>query len=185
MISTNQFRHGLAFLYEGKIYQIVEFQHIKPGKGGAFVRTKLRNVENGAIVSRTFDPNDRFEPANIMQHKVQYLYHSADSYFFMDTASFEQITIEKDLLGDAVRFLKDGIEILASFCQEKLIGIELPITVEMKVVQTEPGVRGDTARAAYKPATLESGAVVQVPLFIKTDDTIKVDTRTGEYTGRV
>ncbi len=184
MIGTNQFKNGLTIMLNGRIYQIIEFQHIKPGKGGAFVRTKLRDLRYNTVIARTFRAGEKFDTAYIKQRKVQYLYHSSDTYFFMDTETFEQLNIEKSMLGDSVNFLKDGIQIQASYCEGKPISINLPTSIELKVERTEPGVRGDTARAAYKPATLETGAVVQVPLFVKTHDIIKIDTRTGKYTGR-
>ena len=185
MISTNQFKNGLTILHEGKIFQIIEFQHIKPGKGGAFVRTKLRNLKNNAVIDRTFKAGQKFDTAYIEQRKIQYLYNSGDTYFFMNTENFEQINIDKSALGSTVNFLKGSLEITASYCKGKLIDVGLPTSVELRVEHTEAGVRGNTAKAAYKPATLETGAVIQVPLFIKPQDLIKVDTRTGKYTGRV
>lgn len=184
MISTKQFKNGITILHEGKIYQIIEFQHIKPGKGGAFVRTKLRDLKNDTVIDRTFRAGEKFDTAYIEQRKVQYLYNSGDNYFFMDTETFEQLGINKSALGNSVKFLKDGMQIQASYCQDKLTGISLPASIELKVEHTEPGARGDTAKATYKPATLETGAIVQVPLFIKLQDVIKIDTRTGEYIGR-
>jgi len=185
MISTNQFKNGLTILHEGKIFQIIEFQHIKPGKGGAFVRTKLRNLKNNTVIDRTFKAGQKFDTAYVEQRKIQYLYNSGDTYFFMNTENFEQINIDKSALGSAVNFLKEGLEITASYCKGKLIDVSLPTSVELRIEHTEAGVRGDTAKATYKPATLETGAVIQVPLFIKPQDLIKVDTRTGKYTGRV
>ncbi len=185
MVNTNQFKNGLTILHEGKIFQIIEFQHIKPGKGGAFVRTKLRNLKNNTVVDRTFKAGQKFDTAYIEQRKIQYLYNSGDTYFFMNTGNFEQISIDKSSLGASVNFLKGGLEITASYCKGKLIDVSLPTSVELRVEHTEAGVRGDTAKATYKPATLETGAVIQVPLFIKPQDLIKVDTRTGKYTGRV
>ncbi len=185
MIITNQFKNGLTILHEGKILQIIEFQHIKPGKGGAFVRTKLRNLKNNTVVDRTFKAGQKFDTAYIEQRKIQYLYNSGDTYFFMNTENFEEINMDKSALRTSINFLKGGLEITASYCKDKLIDVSLPTSVELRVKHTEAGVRGDTAKATYKPATLETGAVIQVPLFIKPQDLIKVDTRTGKYTGRV
>jgi elongation factor P len=185
MISTNQLKHGMTLFYEGKILQVVEFQHVKPGKGGSFVRTKLRDLANDAIIERTFRSGETFQEAYIEQRKVQYLYNSGDSYEFMDVENFEQVHVDKAALGNALTFLKENLEIQIAYCNGKLIGVTLPTAVELKVAHTEPGVRGDTARATYKPATLETGATIQVPLFIQTNDIVKVDTRTAEYLGRV
>ena len=184
MISTNQFKNGVTFLHEGKIYQIIAFQHIKPGKGAAFVRTKLRNLKNNAVIDRTFRAGEKFDRAYIEQRKVQYLYNTGDSYFFMDTGTFEQTCIDSSILGSSVKFLKEGTQIQASYCEDKPIGINLPISIELKIEHTEPGIKGNTAKESYKPATLETGAAVQVPLFIKVHDVIKIDTRTGKYIGR-
>lgn len=185
MIDTSEFKNGMTILHEGKIYQIVEFQHIKPGKGGAFVRTRLRDLKNNTVLDRTFRSGDKFEAAHIEQRRVQYLYNSGDSYFFMDAENFEQFHVDKTLLGKAVNFLKDSMEARVSFHEGRFMDITLPVSVELKVTHTEPGVKGDTARATYKPATVETGAIIQVPLFVKINDIIKVDTRTGEYLERV
>ncbi len=185
LIGTNQFKNGVNIIYEGKMYQIIEYQHVKPGKGGAFVRTKLRDLKNDAVIDRTFRSGEKFEVAFIEQRQVQYLYHTGgDTYFFMDIETYEQISVDKAVLADAVKFLKEGLQIQASSYQGKVMGVVLPTSVELKIMHTEPGAKGDTARAAYKPATVETGAVVHVPLFVQTDDIIKVDTRTGEYLSR-
>lgn len=183
-IGTNQFKNGITLIHEGRMYQIIEFQHIKPGKGSAFVRTKFRDLKTDNVVDRTFRSGETFELVYIEQHQLQYLYNSGDSYFFMDTETYEQAHIEKEVLGEALKFLKEGLQIQASYYQGKVMSVALPASVELKVIHTEPGIKGDTARATYKPATLESGTTVQVPLFINTDDIIKVDTRTGEYLNR-
>lgn len=184
MISTNQFKNGLTILHEGKIYQIISFQHIKPGKGGAFVRTKLRNLMNNAVIDRTFKAGEKFETAYIEQKKIQYLYNAGNIYHFMNTENFDQLDIDKDSIGEGIKFLKEGMEVSAVYCEGKLIEVALPTTVTLKIEHTEPGIKGDTAKASYKPATLETGAIIQVPLFIKQKDLIKVDTRTGEYIER-
>ncbi len=183
-IGTNQFKNGITLIHDGRMYQIIEFQHIKPGKGSAFVRTKFRDLKTGNVYDRTFRSGEQFELVYIEQHPVQYLYSSGDSYYFMDTETYEQVHIEKEVLADAVKFLKEGLQIMASYYQGRVMSVALPSSVELKIIHTEPGIKGDTARATYKPATLESGTTVQVPLFINNGDTIKVDTRTGEYLNR-
>ena len=184
MIGTNQFKNGVTIIIDGKIYQIIGFQHIKPGKGGAFVRTKLRNLQNAAVIDKTFRAGEKFESAYIEQRKVQFLYHSGDTYFFMDTQSYDQLSIDKTLLKDAVNFLKEGTEIQAAYYGEKPIGVTLPASIALKITHTDPGIKTATAKATNKPATLETGAMVQVPVFIKNNEVIKIDTRTGKYLGR-
>lgn len=184
-ISTNQFKNGMAIEVDGTLYFIVEFQHVKPGKGGAFVRTKLKNVKSGAVVDKTFRAGEKFEQAHLDHRKMQYLYEDQGTYHFMDKETYEQLSFDRDQLGDVVLWIKDGIEVDVLMHQGQAIGIEPPNFVELEVAQTDPGVRGDTATGGTKPATLETGAVVQVPLFIEIGDRLKVDSRTNTYITRV
>lgn len=184
MITTAQFKNGMAIQLNGTLYSIIEFQHVKPGKGGAFVRTKLKNIKIGTVVEKTFRAGEKVEEAFIEQKKWQYLYRKGDEYFFLDSESFEQTQVNREVLKDGVKFLKEGMEITASLYKEQIIDLSLPIFTELKIEHTEPGIRGDTAKSSGKPAKLETGTVIQVPLFINTDDIIKVDTRTGAYAGR-
>lgn len=184
MISTNDFRTGLTIELDGDVYTVVEFQHVKPGKGAAFVRTKLKNRRTGSVVERTFRAGEKVPKAHIDKREMQYLYNDGDQYTFMDTENYEQVTLSKDQLDDAVKFLKDNMLLNILFYQGQPMGVELPNTVVLKVVDTEPGVRGDTATGATKSATLETGAVVQVPLFVNVGDELVIDTRTGEYVQR-
>ncbi|HLS91282.1 MAG TPA: elongation factor P [Limnochordia bacterium] len=185
MISVNDLRTGITVEIDGTLYTVVEFLHVKPGKGAAFVRTKLKNLETGAVFERNFRAGERLNRAHIETKEMQYLYNSGDEYFFMDSATYEQISLSRDLLGDDVYFLKDNMTLHVKFHQGRAIGVELPTFVELQVTHTEPGVRGDTAAGGSKPATLETGLVVQVPLFVETGDVIRVDTRTKEYLSRV
>lgn len=185
MISVNDLRTGITIELDGTLYSVVEFLHVKPGKGAAFVRTKLKNLETGAVFERNFRAGERVNRAHIETKEMQYLYNSGDEYFFMDSATYEQISLSRDLLGDDVYFLKDNMTLHVKFHQGRAIGVELPTFVELQVTHTEPGVRGDTAAGGSKPATLETGLVVQVPLFVETGDVIRVDTRTKEYLSRV
>jgi elongation factor P len=164
---------------------IVEFQHVKPGKGGAFVRTRLKNVMTGAVVDRTFRAGEKVSEVRLERRLLQYLYSDGQLFHFMDTASYEQFPVSEDTLGDQVKYLKENLEVTGLFQGEKILGIELPFFVDLKVVETDPGVRGDTASGGSKPARLESGATVNVPLFIEVGETIKVDRRTNEYLERV
>lgn len=184
MISTNQFKTGMAILIDGQLFLIEEFQHVKPGKGAAFVRTKLRNVRQNTVISRTFDAGEKFEEAFIETKKLQYLYRTGDTYHFMDLGSYEEVVFRAEDLGPAVRYLKEALEATGDFHQGRLVGLELPTTVELKVTQADPGLRGDTSKGAMKPVTVETGLVVQAPLFIEPGETLKIDTRTGEYVGR-
>lgn len=184
MISTNQFKNGMTIEVDGKLFQIVEFQHVKPGKGGAFVRTKLKDIKTGAVIDRTFRAGEKFEQAQMTRRQMQYLYKDGANFVFMDTETYDQLGLEEGVVGGATRFLKENETVLVVFTDGSPIGIELPTAVELEVVQTDPGVRGDTATGGTKPATLETGAVVQVPLFIQIGERIKVDTRTGEYLTR-
>ena len=184
-ISTADFRTGLTIEINGEVFYLVEFQHVKPGKGGAFVRTKLRNVRTGNVFERTFRAGERFERAILERKELQFLYRAGDDYLFMDTESFDQVAIPAKELGDSVDYLKEGLIVSAVTHDDRRIGIELPNSVELRVAETDPGLRGDTASGGSKPAKLESGAVVQVPLFLNEGDVIRVDTRSGQYLERV
>lgn len=184
MVSAGEFRNGLTFELDGQVMQVVEFQHVKPGKGAAFVRTKLRNVINSGIVERTFSPTERFPTAFIERKEMQYLYNDEDLYYFMDNETYEQIPINKDKLDDNFRFVKENEVVKVLSYKGNVFGVEPPLFVELEVVETEPGVRGDTATNVTKPATLETGAVIKVPIFVNTGDVIRIDTRTGEYLER-
>lgn len=184
MISVNDLRTGLTIEIEGVLYTVVEFLHVKPGKGAAFVRTKLKNLESGAVLERNFRAGERVTRAHIETKEMQYLYSSGDEYFFMDQQSYEQVALGRDLLDDSILFLKDNMTIHVQFYQGRAIGVELPTFVELEVTQTDPGFKGDTATGGTKPATLETGLVVQVPLFIDQGERIRVDTRSKEYLSR-
>ncbi len=185
MVSAGDFRNGMTIEYEGNIYQIVEFQHVKPGKGAAFVRTKLKNIVNGGVVEKTFRPTEKCEEARIDRVDMQYLYTDGDLYHFMDVNTYEQIALGKEQIGDALKFVKENE--MVKICSHKgnVFSIEPPLFVELAVTDTEPGFKGDTATGATKPAVVETGATVYVPLFVDQGDVIKIDTRTGEYLSRV
>ncbi len=185
MATTSDFRNGLTILLDGEIWTIVEFLHVNPGKGTAFVRTKLKNLKTGRVIDRTFRSGEKVEDVRIERKTMQYLYQSEGQYVFMDTETYEQVPISEEMLGDKRLFLKEGQEVEVLFHGDTPVGVELPFFVELAVAKTEPGVRGDTASGGSKPATLETGAVIQVPLFINEGDILKVDTRTGEYIERV
>jgi len=185
LISTNDFRTGVTIELEGDIFAVVDFQHVKPGKGAAFVRTKLKNVRTGAVIERTFRAGEKIPRARIEYREMQYLYNDGETYVFMDTRSFEQLSLPKEKLEDGTKYLKDNMSIYVMLHDNNAIGVELPNFVELTVTQTEPGIKGDTATGGSKLATLETGATVQVPLFIEEGDMLKIDTRTGTYIGRV
>ncbi|NLN18693.1 MAG: elongation factor P [Firmicutes bacterium] len=185
MISVNDLRTGLTIEVDGEVYSVVEFLHVKPGKGAAFVRTKLKNVKTGAVREETFRAGERVNRAHIETKQMQYLYSSGDEFTFMDTETYEQVVLTRDQIGDAWKWLVDNMIIGIQFYQGQPIGVDLPTAVEMEIVHTEPGFRGDTATGGTKPATLATGVVVQVPLFVEQGDKIRVDTRTGEYLSRV
>ena len=185
MYSTSHFRKGLKIELEGKPFLIVDFLHVKPGKGGAFVRTRLKNMETGQVLEKTFRSGEKVNRPDLMEREMQYLYQDAEGSCCMDNKNYEQIFIDQEHLSDSKDFLKENIDVKMLFFNNKPIGIELPIFVELKIAQTDPGVRGDTATGATKPATLETGFVIQVPLFINEGETVKIDTRTGEYVERV
>lgn len=184
MISTNDFRTGVTIEVDGEVYSVVEFQHVKPGKGSAFVRTKLKNVRTGAVLERTFAAGEKLPRAHVERREVQYLYNTGTEYVVMDTQTYEQFGLTDDQLGDAVKFLKENMTLWVLTHAGTHIGIELPNFVELEVVETDPGVKGDTATGGSKPAKLETGAVVKVPLFVNVGDRIRVDTRTGQYIER-
>ncbi|MGI6405234.1 MAG: elongation factor P [Syntrophaceticus sp.] len=185
MISTNDLRTGLTIDVDGEVYSVVEFQHVKPGKGAAFVRTKLKNMRTGRVVEQTFRAGEKVNRAHIERKEMQYLYREAESIVFMDNETYEQVSITEDQLGDNINYLQENMNIFVLIYNGELMGIDLPHSVELKVATTEPGVRGDTASGATKSATLETGLVIQVPLFVDEGDIVKVDTKTGEYLERV
>ena len=184
MISAGEFRNGVTFEYEGNVYQIVEFQHVKPGKGAAFVRTKLKNVIGGGVVEKTFRPTDKMPKAHIERKDMEYLYQDGDLFYFMDQETYEQLPLNSEQLGDALKFVKENMIVKILSYKGNVFGIEPPNFVELQVTATEPGFKGDTSTGATKPATLETGAEIAVPLFIDNGDMIRVDTRTGEYMER-
>jgi elongation factor P len=185
MISTGELRKGVVIELDGDLWQILDYHHIKMGRGSAQVRIKLRNVKKGATVERTFQAGDRWPRAQLDRRPIQFLYHDGDDFHFMDTDSYDQFILSAEQLDDAVHYLKDGMMLDRTAYQGETIGVELPITVDLMVAETEPGFAGDTQTGARKPATTESGLVVQVPIFVETGDTIRVDTRTGDYLTRV
>ncbi len=185
MISTNDFQTGLTIEVDGEIYSVVEFQHVKPGKGAAFVRSKLKNLRTGTTTEKTFRAGEKINKAHLERKEMEYLYYSGDDYFFMDVETFEQVPLAAKQLGDKVKFLKENQRLHFLLYGDEIIDVELPHTVELQVVQTEPGVKGDTASGGSKPATLESGLTVQVPFFVNEGDTLKIDTRSGNYIERV
>ena len=184
MVTAGDFRNGVTFEMDGNVYSIIEFQHVKPGKGAAFVRTKIRNVISGAVTEKTFNPNDKYPTAFIERKDMEYLYNDGDLYYFMDSETYEQLPISPNVLGDNFRFVKENMVCKVLSYKGNVFGIEPPNFVELQVTETEPGVKGDTATNVTKPATLETGAVIKVPLFVNTGDILKVDTRTGEYLSR-
>jgi len=184
MISAGEFRNGVSFEMDGQVFQIIEFQHVKPGKGSAFVRTKYRNVKSGGVVERSFNPNEKFERAQLDRNDMTYLYNDGDLYYFMDTVTFEQIPFPASALGDALQFLKENMVCKVLTYKGEVFGIEPPIFVELEITQTEPGVKGDTAQNATKTAVVETGATIKVPRFINQGDVVRIDTRPREYLGR-
>ena len=185
MISAGDFRNGVTIELEGNIFQIIEFQHVKPGKGAAFVRTKLKNIKSGGVVEKTFRPTEKCPTARIDRKDMQYLYNDGDLFYFMDNESYEQIAIAKDAIGDALKFVKENEMCKVCSHNGNVFAVEAPLFVELMITETEPGFKGDTATGTTKPATVETGATVQVPLFVDQGETIKIDTRTGEYLSRV
>ena len=185
MISAGDFRNGVTIELEGNIYQIIEFQHVKPGKGAAFVRTKLKNIVSGGVVEKTFRPTEKFLKAHIERKDMQYLYTDGELYHFMDVENYEQIALNEDAIGDSLKFVKENE--MVKICSHKgnVFAVEPPLFVELQITDTEPGFKGDTAQGATKPATVETGAIVMVPLFVEQGDVLKIDTRSGEYLSRV
>ncbi len=185
MISAGDFRNGITIEYDNNVYQIIEFQHVKPGKGAAFVRTKLKNIKSGGVVEKTFRPTEKCPQARIDRKDMQYLYSDGDLFYFMDNENYEQIALNNEAVGDALKFVKENE--MCKICSHNgsVFSVEPPLFVELVITDTEPGFKGDTATGATKPATVETGAVVSVPLFVDQGDKIKIDTRTGEYLSRV
>ena len=183
-LSINEIKAGLTILVDNEAWVVVETQHVKPGKGAAFVRAKLRSLKNSSIQERTFRGDEKIEEAFIDERKLQYLYASGEIYHFIDQDNFEEMTIPKEILSDKAKFLKDNLGVTAYFYKDEILNINLPNFIEFKIVHTEPGIKGDTAKSGTKPARIETGAIVQVPLFINAGDKIKMDTRTGEYVER-
>jgi elongation factor P len=184
VIDTSDFKNGLSIQLDGNIFTIVEFQHVKPGKGGAFVRTRLKNARSGAVLEKTFRAGEKFDQAILDRRPMNYLYNQDDDFFFMDMQSFDQIAVPRALIGDGVKYLKEETEVQVMRHDHEVIGVELPFFMELEVVEADPGLRGDTASGGSKPAVLETGAVVQVPLFIGVGERIRVDTRSDTYLER-
>ncbi|MGX8715851.1 MAG: elongation factor P [Lachnospiraceae bacterium] len=185
MLSAGEFRNGMTIQYENGIFQIIEFQHVKPGKGAAFVRTKMKNIVSGGVIEKSFRPTEKFEEARIERTDMQYLYNDGDLYYFMDMNTYEQTGLNKDQIGDALKFVKENEMVKIMSHKGNVFSVEPPLFVELEVTDTEPGFKGDTATGANKPAIVETGAQVNVPLFVNIGDKIQIDTRTGEYLKRV
>jgi len=185
MISAGDFRNGITIEYDNNVYQIIEFQHVKPGKGAAFVRTKLKNIKSGGVVEKTFRPTEKCPQARIDRKDMQYLYEDGDLYYFMDTETFEQLPLNHDQVEDAINFIVENMNVNIRFYKGNAFSVEAPNFVELTVTEAEPGFKGDTATGTTKPATLETGYKINVPLFVNEGDRIRVDTRTGEYMERV
>jgi len=184
-ISTNDFKTGMTLELDNVLFSVVEFQHVKPGKGGAFVRTKIRNVRTGAVIDRTFNAGVKVEQAILDKRDMQFLYRDGDDYVFMDQESYEQMTVPRRALGDAADYLVENMSAVLALHNGEIVTVEIPASVELAIAETEPGIQGDRVSGARKPATLETGKVLQVPLFINTGDRVKVDTRSGDYITRV
>jgi len=184
-VSTNNLKNGMCISYNDKLWVVVEFQHVKPGKGGAFVRTKLKEIKSGRVVEVTFRAGEKLEDVRMETKNLQYLYHDGDAYHFMDSDSYEQFDLPLDFVGDAAKWLKDNEVATVLIAGTEMIGVETPMFVELEVVDTDPGFKGDTVQGGTKPATLETGAIVPVPMFVNAGDRIKVDTRDGSYITRV
>lgn len=185
MVSAGDFRNGLTIEVEGGVYQVVEFQHVKPGKGAAFVRTKLRNIKSGGVIEKTFRPTEKCPQAHIERSEMQYLYSDGELFNFMDTETFDQIALSADAVGDSLKFVKENEMVKMLSHNKEVFAIEPPLFVELEITETEPGFKGDTAQGATKPAVVETGATVYVPLFVEQGDRIQIDTRTGEYMKRI
>ncbi len=185
MISAGDFRNGVTFEMDSQVYQVIEFQHVKPGKGAAFVRTKYRNVKTGGVVERSFNPSDKFEQAQLERRDMNYLYNDGDLYYFMDVDTYDQVPFSGAAIGDALKFLKENMVCKVVSYKGDVFAIEPPIFVELEITDCDPGVKGDTAQNATKSATVETGATIKVPLFVNQGDVVRIDTRTGEYMERV
>ena len=185
MVTAGDFKNGITIEYDNGVYQILEFQHVKPGKGAAFVRTKLKDIKNGGVVETTFRPTEKFPQAHIDRRDMQYLYNDGDLYYFMDTETYDQISLPKEDIGDSLKFVKENEMVKICSHNGDVFAVEPPLFVELEVTDTEPGLKGNTATGATKPATLETGAEIQVPLCVNTGDKLQIDTRTGEYLKRV
>ncbi len=185
MVSAGEFRNGMTLEMEGSVYQVIEFQHVKPGKGAAFVRTKLKDIKNGGVVEKTFRPTEKFPTAHIERSDMQYLYSDGDFYHFMNVETYDQIQLTADQIGDALKFVKENEMVKMCAHGGQIFSVEPPLFVELQITDTEPGFKGDTATGASKPAIVETGAQVMVPLFVNQGETIQIDTRTGEYMKRV
>ena len=185
MISAGDFKNGVTVEIDGNIYQILEFQHVKPGKGVAFVRTKLKNIISGGVVEKTFRPTEKFPKAHIDRKDMQYLYRDGDLFNFMDVETYDQIALNEDVVGDSLKFVKENEVVKICSHNGNVFSVEPPLFVELAITETEPGFKGDTAQGATKPATVETGAIVMVPLFVEQGDVLKIDTRSGEYLSRV
>ncbi|MDO4296690.1 MAG: elongation factor P [bacterium] len=185
MVSAGDFRNGITLEIEGNVVQIIEFQHVKPGKGAAFVRTKLKNVINGGVVERTFRPTEKFPQARIDRVDMQYLYADGDLFHFMNVETYDQVALSTETIGDALKFVKENEMVKVCSYNGNVFSVEPPLFVELEITETEPGFKGDTATGASKPATVETGATINVPLFVEIGDKVKIDTRTSEYLSRV
>ena len=185
MVSAGDVRNGLTIEYEGNVFQVIEFQHVKPGKGAAFVRTKLKNIKSGGIIEKSFRPTEKFPQAHIERKEMQYLYSDGDLFHFMDVETYDQIALSEDQVGDTLKFVKENEMVKILSHNGEVFAMEPPLFVELEIIETEPGFKGDTSTGATKPATVETGALVYVPLFVEIGDVIKIDTRTGEYLSRV
>jgi elongation factor P len=184
-VSTNDLKNGMTLDLPEGLFSVVEFQHVKPGKGGAFVRTKLKNVRSGAVIDRTYRADEKLEQAIVEKREMQYLYRDGEQYVFMDNTSYDQLHVEDASLGDAAKFIKEGDSAVLQMYKSEIVGVDLPAAVELTITETEPGVQGDRVSGARKPATVETGLTISVPLFVNTGDKVKVDTRSGEYITRV
>ena len=185
MISAGEFRNGVTFEMDGKIFQVVEFQHVKPGKGAAFVRTKLKNIVTGSVIERTFNPTDKMAKAHIETKEMQYLYNDGVDYHFMDPNTYDQIALNAEVVGDTSQWLKENDVCQLLYADDDLMGVNPPMFIEVQITQTDPGFKGDTVQGSTKPATIETGAVVQVPMYLNEGEMIKVDTRDGKFVSRV
>ena len=185
MVTAGDLKNGVTIEYEGNVYQIIEFQHVKPGKGAAFVRTKLKNIKNGGVIEKSFRPTEKFENAMIERNSMQYLYSDGELYYFMNMETFDQIALNEDLIGDSLKFVRENDVVTTVAHNGDVFAVEPPMFVELEVIECEPGEKGNTATGATKPCVVETGATVYVPLFVNLGDKLKIDTRTGEYLSRV